>query len=148
MGSEARVARATEAARRSNDSNALLAASLDLTKVAFEAHLWVLGAYEIVRAISQRKPVGFDKELFSELRDLKRLFTRMRIPLAKFEAASTFKGTDYSIAELIIDPEHYRLGWRTSESHVIARQELSDRLLKCLLHARAKDSRFPDSQPE
>ena len=54
--SEAKVTDAITRARATGDSEALLAPSIYLTRIGFQAHLWVLGAYEVVRVINEKMP--------------------------------------------------------------------------------------------
>lgn len=62
----------------------------DLGPHLTQSYLWVLGAYEIIRTMSQYANKGRDTKISQfkdEIRDLKHTFERLRIPLAKFEAA-------------------------------------------------------------
>ena len=79
---------------------------------------------------------------------MKKLFTRVRIPLTKLEPASAFEETDYGDVELMIDPANGRLGWRISATKAVYRRELADQFLEWLLRARAADNHFPESQRE
>jgi len=147
--SEASVADEIARARDTGDPEALLTAEGDLARTGFQAHLWVLGAYELVRVLSLEMSSGTaGDELLSDLLGLKELFTRVRIPLAKFEPASTFKETDYPIADLVIDPTNRRIGWQVSPTKVVYRRELADRFLEWLLRAGGTGDRFPGHQQE
>ena len=64
-----------------------------------KAHLWVLGAYELVRMISQR--VREDQSLTTDaaieiIHNTKKEFERVRIPLAKLEAGKRNKKSDFN----------------------------------------------------
>lgn len=55
-----------------------------------KAHLWLLGAYELVRVLSQRlreRPELASDESIEKVNEAKRAFERVRIPLAKLEPA-------------------------------------------------------------
>jgi hypothetical protein len=104
-----------------------------------QSYLWVLGAYEIVRTLTQRIRENQDDdpaEVLELFQHTKRHFARLRIPLAKFEPASAHKATDHHIA---YPGFHYDLGiaWEINQDVVISRQELSDRFLETLEFARA-----------
>jgi len=94
------------------------------------SYLWVLGAYEVIRSLEEkaRKDVTFFPAHRKELQNLKIEFTRIRIPLAKFEPATKFSATDSHIAYPAI---HVELGvsWQVSEDTYISRRKLSDNML-------------------
>ena len=94
------------------------------------SYLWVLGAYEIVRILHERSRInGFvaDKKLESVYRN----FTRVRIPLAKFEPAGKHRETDENLALPALN-SLYGVAWEISQDTFIARGELSDSLLDYL----------------
>jgi hypothetical protein len=102
---------------------------LKLERFQIKAHLWVLGAYELVRMISQR--VRENPELASdssilEIQETKKLFERVRVPLAKLEASKRHEKTDFEVAFAGVGPEG--LGWKINEDLIIYQEELSDRL--------------------
>lgn len=105
----------------------------DLGPHLTQSYLWVLGAYEIIRTISQYVDSDQDEDLKAykdEIRVLKHKFERLRVPLAKFEAAR--KTPDgYTYAYPVIDTA---LGtcWRISSNEVISRRELSDEFLQLM----------------
>lgn len=94
------------------------------------SYLWVLGAYEVIRSLCQRSQE--DSTFFAKYRkDLLKLkveFTRIRIPLAKFEPAKKFADTDSHVA---YPGFHVVLGtsWQLSENVWINRRTLSDSML-------------------
>lgn len=103
--------------------------------MAFDAHLtqsylWVLGAYEIVRVLHERSRV---EKVVSDrhLDGLYRSFTRLRVPLAKFEPAGKHRETDGHMAYPALNPV-YGIAWQVAENTFIARGELSDGLLQYL----------------
>lgn len=100
------------------------------------SYLWILGAYEVVRTIRQRiKEAG---ETDSALNNLLRKFERVRIPLAKFEAARNHQKTDASTAYPVLN-SLYGIGWQVSRDDFITRGELSDAFLLWLESKRASE---------
>lgn len=108
--------------------------SIKLTDRFIVSTLWVLGAYEVIRTLSQRvrqKPKVLTKRLAQQVVSTKNMFERVRIPLAKMEPAKRYKATDSSLAR----PAMHRdmgISWRVAAKTVIPRRRLSDRLLKLL----------------
>lgn len=99
------------------------------------SYLWVLAAYEFVRAFSQR--VREDSSLLptqlgSELKEVKENFERVRIPLAKLEPAKRHQSTDSSIAWPVWNSRH-GAAWAVTDEVIISRLELSEKLLNFLL---------------
>jgi len=94
------------------------------------SYLWVLGAYELLRSFDQRagKDPLFFPNFKKELTKIKHIFTRIRIPLAKFEAATYHLDTDSHIAFPVI-VANKGTGWKISNDFWISRQELSDKML-------------------
>lgn len=94
------------------------------------SYLWVLGAYEVIRTLSQRTQENsyFFPSQKSELYNLKTEFERIRIPLAKFEPAKKFRKTDRHFAT---PGFHASLGvaWQISNDVWITRRTLSDNML-------------------
>lgn len=107
----------------------------DLGPHLTQSYLWVLGAYEIIRTMSQYAnnkknedtKIGQFKE---EIRELKHTFERIRIPLAKFEAANK-NPEGHTYAYPIFDKV---LGtcWSISNTEFISRRLLSDDFLKIM----------------
>ena len=66
------------------------------------SYLWVLGAYEFIRTLCDRVKTDADEMTPQEVRDIlleaKRRFGRVRMPLAKMEAASKYANEDRPIA--------------------------------------------------
>jgi hypothetical protein len=103
---------------------------LKLGRAQIYAHLWVLGAYELVRMIAER--VRNDPSLTTPaaaevIKEPKRLFERVRIPLAKLEP-SRRNETDFPVAFAGICSEG--LCWMVADDVIITQRELSDILLK------------------
>jgi len=94
------------------------------------SYLWVLGAYEVIRTLSQK--MRDDPSLFpsqkNELYNLKVEFERIRIPLAKFEPAQKFATSDNHFAT---PGFHIELGvsWQVSKTDWVNRRTLSDNML-------------------
>jgi len=106
----------------------------------FLSYLWVLGGYEFVRVLSQRQKEGppFFQDHLPNVRPLKRLYERVRMPLAKLEPAKKYRKTDYAIAFPHFDLKKGRIGWSVASDVVITRRELSDKLLEFLEAIRPK----------
>ncbi len=97
------------------------------------SYFWVLGGYELVRALDQRarEDSDFFPDFSQAINDLKHQFERVRVPLAKFEPAGRHRRTDDDIA---VPGFNYDLGtmWRVAPDVWISRRELSDGLLNLL----------------
>lgn len=92
------------------------------------SYLWVLGAYEVVRTLTQRLKEQ-SHSCFNRVNDFKKILERVRIPLAKMEPARAHP-EDWSIAW----PTNTLrgLGWRVNDRDVVLRIDLSDEFLKVL----------------
>lgn len=104
------------------------------------SYLWILGAYEVVRTLTQsikEKKSDDPLEVLERFLATKNRFARLRIPLAKLEAAKAHSKTDYQIA---YPGFAYDMGiaWKVSEEVVISRQELSDLFLETLEFTRVR----------
>jgi hypothetical protein len=104
--------------------------SMLLTERFTLSHLWVLGAYEIVRTVHQRarRKALLNSDELRQLQSLKNSFARLRMPLAKLEAARNHKATDSPIAYASL---HRDLGiaWQLTPTFFVTRRELSDSFL-------------------
>jgi hypothetical protein len=103
------------------------------------SYLWVLGAYEAVRTLTQRArdiPDEAPPEVFSRLKETRSRFARLRVPLAKMEPAAAHKETDSHIAYPALSTQH-GIAWQLNETLFVSRKELSDLLLHTLEFARA-----------
>ncbi|HIF9218059.1 TPA: hypothetical protein ACX6QF_003603 [Photobacterium damselae] len=111
----------------------------DLSDHITQSYLWVLGAYEIVRSLDQRarEDERFYPEYKDNLQRLKHSFERIRIPLAKFEAARRHRDTDSHIA---YPGFNYATGvsWRVAENTWVDRRVLSDEMLVLLEQIKQK----------
>lgn len=92
------------------------------------SYLWVLGAYEMVRTLSQRLKEKRHSD-FNKVNQLKKIFERVRIPLAKMEPAKNYPD-DFSIAWPANTPNEF--GWQIGEGKIILRIDLSNKLLEML----------------
>lgn len=109
------------------DSDGILA----LERHQIKAHLWVLGAYELVRMISQRLREREDfaqPDSFEKVVEAKKLFERVRMPMAKLEPSKRHEKTDFEIAYAGIGPKG--LGWKVAPETVIYQEELSEKLFE------------------
>lgn len=89
------------------------------------AYLWVLGAYELTRALAQKTG---NKDLI----ETKEKFARLRMPLAKPEASKKHADTDYAFPLPAINKDTLEPGWTLNPSLVVTRKELSDALIGSL----------------
>jgi hypothetical protein len=109
--------------------------SFALTDRFTHSYLWVLGSYEIVRSVAQRcsesPPAFVTTEIANAMRVTKAQFERVRVPLAKFEAAKKFASSDSTVAFPAIHPEH-GISWRISQDTYISRESLSHAFLETL----------------
>lgn len=98
------------------------------------SYLWILGSYEVIRTLTQsikENKSDDPAEVLERFQNAKKRFARLRIPLAKFEAAKAHNKTDFKIA---YPGFAYQIGiaWQVSNDVVISRQELSDLFLETL----------------
>ncbi|WP_448675035.1 hypothetical protein [Enterobacter hormaechei] len=98
------------------------------------SYLWILGSYEVIRTLTQsiqENKSDDPAEVLERFQNAKKRFARLRIPLAKFEAAKAHNKTDFKIA---YPGFAYQIGiaWQVSDDVVISRQELSDLFLETL----------------
>lgn len=84
------------------------------------SYLWVLGAYELIRIMKNKRKDGAVKKLYRD-------FRRLRIPLAKLEPAKGHENEDNPIATPIIQGTH--ISWVLNNNKTIPRIELSDKFL-------------------
>jgi hypothetical protein len=97
------------------------------------SYLWVLGAYELLRTLDQRAHGArlFDNATRARIRATKDRFNRVRVPLAKLEAARGHTETDRILAWPTFDDET-GVGWRLAPDFVVTRRELADAFLGLL----------------
>lgn len=102
---------------------------LVLERHQIKAHLWVLGAYELVRMISQRLRENEElasSESIEKVTETKKLFERVRIPMAKLEPSKRHERTDFEVAYAGMGPKG--LGWLVAPDTIIYQEELSEKL--------------------
>lgn len=107
------------------------------------SYLWILGAYEFVRTLSQKMEHGPQKVplvVSAAFRSTKRRFARLRMPLAKMEPASAHSNEDNHIAYPGVH-EEYGVAWHLNDTTLVSRRELSDDLLEALELARREKLR-------
>ncbi len=109
----------------------LIEESMKLSELLTLSYLWVLGAYELVRAVNQRLVENTELlggQVRTRVAVVKHAFERLRIPLAKFKASKRHRETDSHIAYPTI---HRELGisWQLSPDVLVSRRELADHLL-------------------
>jgi hypothetical protein len=108
-----------------------VAHAVQLTRHLTLSYLWVLGAYEVIRSIDQRFFAADRKALDTyEIRVAKHRFSRLRIPLAKYEAEGRSPG-DSPIAYPVLNLQH-GAAWQIAEDAVISREELGEVFLAML----------------
>jgi hypothetical protein len=105
--------------------------NFDLTMHLTQSYLWVLGVYEIARAVSQYS--ASNPDLFSEsdkprITALKQDIARLRVPLAKFEPASKHRKTDYAFPMPGTSKDQGTV-WAVSGNTVISRSQLANSFL-------------------
>lgn len=100
-----------------------------LERWQIRAHLWVLGAYELVRMLSERvhndHSLTTDKAI-EKIHETKRQFERVRVPLAKLEPSRRNVLTDFPVAYAGIGSEG--LAWKVADDVIISQHQLSDLL--------------------
>jgi len=116
--------------------------SHEVQRIMGASMLWLLGAYEIVRVMDERINPPPQTNCI-EIKELKRLFERVRIPLAKLQHPRRQKvnfvehgDSGYATSERSPNRES---GWQMG-GQFIARRELADALLAlpCPLPARLR----------
>lgn len=98
------------------------------------SYLWILGSYEAIRTLDQRAremPREATPEVCEKLTSTKLKFARLRVPLAKMEAARAHRATDSHIAFPGFHLQH-GVAWRLNEELVVSRSELSEAFLATL----------------
>lgn len=101
--------------------------------MVWKSYTWVLATYELIRTINQRlTTTNPNADITSKSQLLKYEFTRLRVPMAKFEPAKKHKNTDYKFPQGCIQSGR-GLCWAVADGVVISRMELSDSLISFLL---------------
>jgi len=109
-------------------------ATLSFNRHLTVSYLWVLGAYEVIRTIKVRCKESKCPD--PEVDRVYENFRRLRVPLAKLEAARGYKTTDAPIAYPALNSQ-YGIAWQIAEDVFIPRGSLSDDLLALLESKRA-----------
>jgi len=94
------------------------------------SYLWVLGAYELVRALDERATIStttFSDSQRSKLLEAKRRFERIRMPLAKFEPSRRHRATDSRVAFPVMH-QSKGISWRVAPDAYVTREDLSHEL--------------------
>lgn len=110
---------------------------MELTDRITLSYLWVLGAYEIVRTLDQRvgeKTFIVSPMVASKITQVKFLFERVRVPLAKFESSRRNR-SDSPIAFPTLHSIH-GIAWAIADGVVVSRRQLADALLSLLMELR------------
>jgi len=97
----------------------------------FQSYLWVLAGYEFIRTVDQKirkNPKCTSPQTASLVTSVKRHFERVRVPLAKLEAAKKHSATDRAIAYPLFDLNN-GVAWTLNEHECIYRRDLSESLL-------------------
>ena len=102
----------------------------DITEHMTRSYLWVLGSYEIIRTLSQFADAGNSNKfegMKEDIRLLKHEFEKLRVPLAKFEAARR-NPNGYPFAYPVIDKD-LGVSWLIGQNDHVPRKYLSDKML-------------------
>jgi hypothetical protein len=97
------------------------------------AHLWVLGTYEHIRMLTQRiqeNPQLVANSSALVVEETKRIFERIRIPLAKREASRRHSSSDYQVALPGVGSRG--IAWKIADNVIVSQEELSDAFLRML----------------
>lgn len=89
------------------------------------SYLWILGAYEFMRTVHQRLK---GDSLEADAQRVKQRLNRLRVPLAKMEAARRHPG-DSHIAQPALNMVD-GVAWRLTSDEFITRKEVSDEVLR------------------
>jgi len=114
--------------------------------------LWVLGAYELIRFLKDidKKRSSLNKETKLKLGEVLTKFTKLRVPLAKFQKAGKDKTLYDAVADSFIDSDK-GVGWRVYshtktrlEEETFYRNELGDLLLDLLKEMKKDIEKTPE----
>lgn len=102
--------------------------------------LWVLGAYELIRFLNDidKKRNLLRKDAKAKFNEVLTIFTKVRVPLAKFQKAGKSKDLYKGVADSFID-SNKGVGWKVYshtkkelKKEIFYRKELGDLLLNLL----------------
>ena len=101
--------------------------------VMIQAHLWVLGVYEFIRMLDER--LRHDPSLATDasvaaITATKRVFSRLRVPLAKLEPEQRHAKHDYSVPLPGLGPQG--IGWQLNDGLIVYQEDLSDAFIVML----------------
>ena len=102
------------------------------------SHLWVLGAYELVRVLhaTLKSVSSTPKAVEDRCGSLKRSFERIRMPLAKLQTPRHHSQSDFGVAYPAFKQE-LGLVWMVADNAPISRDDLGRDLLEFLEFLRA-----------
>jgi hypothetical protein len=92
-----------------------------------KSYLWVLGVYEFFRMMDdkiRKNPAIANAKATQAISETKKVFARLRVPLAKLEESHKYKGKDYAVPKLGANEE--QLAWQINDSEIIYYRGLSD----------------------
>jgi hypothetical protein len=95
--------------------------------VNIKSYLWVLGVYEFFRMMDdkiRKDPTIANEKATKAINSTKKVFARLRVPLAKLEVSHRFEGMDYDVPKLGANDE--QLGWQINDEEIIYYRYLSD----------------------
>lgn len=108
-------------------------------RVIIQGHLWVLGVYAFIRMLDQRlreDPSLATDASMASISATKRIFSRLRMPLAKLEPEGRHRREDYAVALPGMGPRG--LGWKLNDDLIIYQEELSDAFMAMLVALRPR----------
>ncbi len=95
------------------------------------SHLWVLGAYEVIRTLcdfAKNNQERYGKKEYEKIKEAKHFFERLRVPLAKLEPNWRHKDTDFRVAYPVLNLDD-GIAWAVNEKTIITRMQLSNLFL-------------------
>ena len=108
-----------------------IGSSLELSNAFTLSHLWVLGAYEVIRTTWELAKVEYEngaleEDVFNKITEAKKYFARIRIPLAKMKP---WKKSYSPIAYPTLDTKR-GIAWHIAREEFVSRKELAEVLLE------------------
>ena len=104
------------------------------------SELWIMGGYELIRFINERLPEPtdiFNEDTIEKIKETKRIFTEVRVPLVKFKAKN--KNESYSGVAIPNFDSIKGMGWKIHfskregvETKIFYRKDLGDSFLELL----------------
>ncbi len=99
-----------------------------MTDYLYLSKLWVLGAYEAARSLDEW--LAPEHQCKERVKKLKRSLERVRMPLAKLEAAERFPGD--KVSGTMVGSREEGFAWEVADGVVVGRNELADEFLSVL----------------